>query len=198
MDKVNALAPQVHDGEKRRHSLLQLLSVPPLAGLPKPGLLFLSSARQISFDCGSGEPLACKKACAPERKIHNNCGKTYSLSTNTMSLQKPTISILGRDPSREHRINANSFQQNAITTVNGWQYVAFYTEAGLDESGSCYVNLSRRQIFPGEVVVEVGDWETLTFKDYAQTHDDGHNTVSIGICRGDGTIHMAFDHHCDP
>lgn len=36
--------------------------------------------------------------------------------------------ILGQDPDRVHRINANSFQQNAITTVNRWQYAAFYTD----------------------------------------------------------------------
>lgn len=37
----------------------------------------------------------------------------------------------------------------------------------------------------------------LSFSDYEQLVDDGHNTISIGVCRGDGSIHLAFDHHCD-
>jgi hypothetical protein len=115
-----------------------------------------------------------------------------------MSLEAPTVSVLGQDPRRIHRINANSFQQNAITAVNGWQYVAFYTEDKSDESGGCYVNLSRRQVHLAERAGEAEEWETLVFRDYEQTHDDGHNTISIGVCKGDGTIHVAFDHHCDP
>ena len=107
--------------------------------------------------------------------------------------------ILGQDPDRVHRINANSFQQNAITTVNGWQYVAFYTDAVNGErAGVCHANLSRRKVSPHGISIPGGDWETLTFDDYDQIVDDGHNTISIGICKGDGTIHIAFDHHCDP
>jgi hypothetical protein len=53
------------------------------------------------------------------------------------------------------------------------------------------VNLARRQIFPA------GEWQFLTFKDYKQIADDGHNGINIGVCKGDETIHVAFDHHCD-
>jgi hypothetical protein len=35
------------------------------------------------------------------------------------------------------------------------------------------------------------------FDDYEQRSDDGHNTISVGVCKGDGTVHVAFDHHCD-
>jgi len=115
-----------------------------------------------------------------------------------MTLEAPTVSILGKDPRRTHRINANSFQQNAITTVNGWQYVAFYTEDKSDESRVCYVNLSRRQVHRAERSGEAEEWETLVFGDYKQRQDDGHDTISIGVCKGDGTMHVAFDHHCDP
>jgi len=111
-----------------------------------------------------------------------------------MILEKPLISLLGHDPDRTHRINASSFQQNAITTLNGWQYAAFYTESRQNAKRTCHVNLGRRQVEPVEVV---GTWQTFTFEDYEQTVDDGHNTISIGVCRGDGTIHVAFDHHCD-
>ena len=113
-------------------------------------------------------------------------------------LETPVISVLGQDPNRTHRINANSFQQNAITTVNGWQYVAFYT-SNIQEGRKtvCHANLSRRQPVILENAAEASRWETLTFEDYEQTADDGHNTISIGVCKGDGTIHIAFDHHCD-
>lgn len=110
---------------------------------------------------------------------------------------EPRVSILGRDPARTHRINANSFQQNALTTSNGWQYAVFYSE---DQEGGaesvCFISLARRNVQRG-----VGDmsteWSILIFDDYRQTIDDGHNTISIGVCEGDGTIHVAFDHHCN-
>ncbi|OJD30280.1 dockerin type 1 [Diplodia corticola] len=111
---------------------------------------------------------------------------------------KTTISVLGDDPPRTHRINANSFQQNALLTVNRWQYAAFYqSKDGAGDSNACYPTLARRFLrsSPGE---DDGQWEYLVFDDYEQTTDDGHNTISIGICTGDGTIHVSYDHHCDP
>lgn len=115
-----------------------------------------------------------------------------------MKLDSPTISILGREPARKHRINACSFQQNALTTVLSWQYAAFYTQVNDPggQDGSCFVNLARRN-FLAEGEHQSTEWSTLTFEDYLQNTDDGHNTISIGVCAGDGTIHLAFDHHCD-
>jgi hypothetical protein len=113
----------------------------------------------------------------------------------TKMLGPPLISVLGRDPNRLHNINANSFQQNVVTTVNGWQFAAFYSDARTDDSvGGCYVNLARRQI---PILGGAGDWHYLTFEDYKQIADDGHNGINIGVCKGDGTVHVAFDHHCD-
>jgi hypothetical protein len=112
-------------------------------------------------------------------------------------LPAPTISILGQDPNRAHRINANSFQQHAITTINSFQYAAFYTSPNPAKPSTCYINLARRPIVQTRFSNDVGRWETLLFEDYEQTVDDGHNTISIGVCRGDGTVHVAFDHHCD-
>ncbi|KAH8676683.1 hypothetical protein BGZ60DRAFT_403127 [Tricladium varicosporioides] len=111
-------------------------------------------------------------------------------------LEEPLISILGIDPQRTHRINANSFQQNAITTNDDWQYVVFYTESK-SSAGVCRVNLARRRISSTSESIKQGKWETIVFDDYDQTADDGHNTISIGVCKGDGTIHLSFDHHCD-
>jgi hypothetical protein len=49
---------------------------------------------------------------------------TYTPAT----LGPPNITILGTDacPQRIHRINANSFQQNAIATAGKWQYAALW------------------------------------------------------------------------
>ena len=78
-------------------------------------------------------------------------------------------------------MNGESFQQDGITTVAGWQYTTFWDQSG-------YVNLSRRQL-PG------GAWQNLRLTDYATTSTDSHNTISIGISRQDGSIHLAFDMH---
>ncbi|KAK1964112.1 hypothetical protein LY78DRAFT_748647 [Colletotrichum sublineola] len=101
-------------------------------------------------------------------------------------------SELTLDARREHRINANSFQQDALTTFNGWQYACFYTHKDAC-SNVLFVSLARRPVSQ-----TLGSWETLTFDDYEQTADDGHNTISLGVCAGDGSIHVSFDHHCDP
>ncbi|CZR50792.1 uncharacterized protein PAC_00666 [Phialocephala subalpina] len=115
-----------------------------------------------------------------------------------MKLESPTVSILGPKPARKHRINACSYQQNALTTVNGLQYAAFYTEVNGsgEQERHCLVNIARRNVID-EGKHRSAEWSTLTFEDYQQTTDDGHNTISIGVCEGDGTIHVAFDHHCD-
>ncbi|KAJ9374443.1 CAZyme family GH145 [Paecilomyces variotii] len=105
-------------------------------------------------------------------------------------LLAPEISVLGEDPPTVHRLNACAYQQSAITSFGGLQYVAFYSRDG--PSNARFVTLARRNIQEAPV-----NWRQVTFTDYEQTTDDGHNTISIGICRGDGTIHIAFDHHCD-
>jgi hypothetical protein len=108
-------------------------------------------------------------------------------------LKLVSTSILARDARREHRINSNSFQQNALISWQGFQYACFYSNK--DDAvfgGPLLVNIARRRLTLAENV-----WETLTFLDYEQTVDDGHNTISMGICSGDGTIHISWDHHCD-
>ncbi|KAK8004563.1 malate synthase [Apiospora arundinis] len=109
-------------------------------------------------------------------------------------LPEPTISVLGTDPSwRNCVLNGNAFQQDAIQSFNGWQYACFYSTPRSSELGDrepLYVHLSRRKL-------PIGKWETIVFEDYPQTTDDGHNTVQLGICPGDGTIHLSYDHHCD-
>jgi hypothetical protein len=78
-------------------------------------------------------------------------------------------------------MNGESFQQNGITTFNGWQYAAFWDQTG-------YVNLTRRQL-------PSGSWQNLQLTDYTTTSTDSHNVISIGISPQDGSIHLAFDMH---
>jgi len=78
-------------------------------------------------------------------------------------------------------MNGESFQQNGITSFGGWQYTAFWDQAG-------NVNISRRQL-------PSGSWQNLRLTDYTTTSTDSHNVISIGISAQDGTIHLAFDTH---
>ncbi|KAL2133263.1 hypothetical protein VTI74DRAFT_2606 [Chaetomium olivicolor] len=110
-------------------------------------------------------------------------------------LPNPIVTVLGPDPAkRRFNINCNSFQQDAIVSLNGWQYCAFYTflqsESPSTASEPLYVHLARREL-PRRA------WEVMVLNDYPQTTDDGHNTVQMGICPADGTIHVSYDHHCD-
>ena len=76
--------------------------------------------------------------------------------------------------------NHISGQENILSYKNH-QYIAFYN----DERK---VVVGRRDL--------CGDlWELLVLDDYVQTLNDRHNHISMGICEGDGTIHLTFDHH---
>ena len=82
-------------------------------------------------------------------------------------------------------INGMSFQQDAIVTDNGWQYITYYNTDG-------HVCVARRQL-------PQGTWEKLILTDYTflngSQDNDAHNIISMGICPNDGTIHLSFDHH---
>ena len=70
-------------------------------------------------------------------------------------------------------INGLSFQQDAVTSYAGWQYVGYY-------DASRRVCLARRKLPDGE-------WQHLRFQDYDFRSDDAHNTISLGVCPKDGT-----------
>lgn len=78
-------------------------------------------------------------------------------------------------------LNGESFQQDGIVSYNGYQYAAFWNT-------SRHVVLARRTL-------PTGVWSTIEFTDYTNSEGDAHNTISIGICPGDGTLHLSFDHH---
>lgn len=116
--------------------------------------------------------------------------ETKEMPRPVNTLADPKVTVLGRDPPlRTCLLNGAAFQQDAVTSLNGWQYAVFYSPLpGSDEP--IFVHVARRKL-------PVGAWEVASLEDYPQTVDDGHNTVQMGICAGDGTIHLAYDHHCD-
>ncbi|PKS06299.1 hypothetical protein jhhlp_007047 [Lomentospora prolificans] len=99
---------------------------------------------------------------------------------------------LGTDPEGSARLNGMSFQQDALTTFNGWQYVAYYESTGTYNRQN--VALGRRNLNGG---TDPSDWEILRFTDYNQQTQDSHNTISLGIS-SDGKIHLSYDHHDVP
>jgi len=106
-------------------------------------------------------------------------------------LPDPVVTILGPDPThRSCVLNGNSFQQDAITSFNSWQYAVFYSSSSGGPPEPLYVHLARRKL-------PRGPWQILVFGDYRQTVDDSHNSAQLGLCHGDGTVHLSFDHHCD-
>lgn len=78
-------------------------------------------------------------------------------------------------------MNGESFQQDAITSYQGWQYAVFW-------DSSSRVNIARRQL-------PAGSWQDVVLTDYKTSSSDSHNVISLGISRADGTLHLAFDMH---
>jgi hypothetical protein len=81
-------------------------------------------------------------------------------------------------------INAVHCQQDAVVTHGKHQYVGYY-------DAKRRVCLARRRL-------PAGDWRIIRFADYVFKGNDDHNTICIGVCPKDGTIHLAFDHHNNP
>nr|WP_305047393.1 BNR-4 repeat-containing protein [Geofilum rubicundum] len=83
--------------------------------------------------------------------------------------------------------NFASFQQNAIMTYKGYQYVTYWNQVAR-------VCIARRKL-------PDGNWEEIEFTDHTISlarAADNHYTISMGIAPGDGTIHLSYDHHNDP
>jgi hypothetical protein len=78
-------------------------------------------------------------------------------------------------------LNGESFQQEGILSYKGYQYTAFWN--------------TNRHVVMARRALPDGDWEKFEFTDYTNTADDAHNTISLGICPGDDTLHLSFDHH---
>ncbi len=86
-------------------------------------------------------------------------------------------------------INGQSFQQDIIFSISGYQYTAYYNQYR-------ELCLARRE-------TNKNAWEVLCLDGYRFSNDsqfdnDTHNTISLGYCLKDGTLHIAFDTHSSP
>jgi len=81
-------------------------------------------------------------------------------------------------------INGKSYQRMPLDTYKGWQYTTYYDQKQR-------LSIARRKL-------PAGSWQVIHFDDYLFKSNDNHNVTVLGICRKDGTIHLAFDHHCSP
>lgn len=108
------------------------------------------------------------------------------ISITKIGESKVTDSAL---PFSTHALNFRSHQDDAIVSFNGYQYCVFYSIRGNDTRRR-FVSVGRRKLPDGA-------WEKVVLTDYTQTTNDNHNVIAMGVCEGDGTIHLAFDHHND-
>ncbi len=92
--------------------------------------------------------------------------------------------VLGPTSKFGHAINGQSFQNAGLVTHAGWQYAAYYDR-------DRRVCLARRHI-------PDGGWHKLAFTDFRYPADNAHDTISLGISRGDGRIHLSFSQHGVP
>jgi hypothetical protein len=81
-------------------------------------------------------------------------------------------------------INGQTFQQDALTSFQGYQYATYY-------DSDRHVCVARRKSGAAK-------WEVIRFADHRIKGNDTHNVSVIGICARDGTIHLSFDHHGGP
>lgn len=81
-------------------------------------------------------------------------------------------------------VNGMAFQQSPVVSYNGWQYVTWWD--------------ADRRLCVARNQLGADRWETIRFEDYRFKGNDTHNVTVVGICRRDGTVHLAFDHHGHP
>lgn len=112
-----------------------------------------------------------------------------SLASAQISITKINESRIGNQamPLGVFALHLRAHQDDAIVSFNGYQYCVYYSTVGTN-TAQRFVTVGRRQL-------PVGEWETVILRDYIQSSDDSHNVPVIGIAEGDGTIHLAYDHH---
>ena len=91
-------------------------------------------------------------------------------------------------------INGNSFEQDTVTTFNGYQYTAYWVRSSPTGS-TYYIAVARRPV--GSTTWQVADLTNSAFVNgkSGTAPNDAHNVVTLGIDRTDGTIHLAYDMH---
>ncbi|GAB1415752.1 hypothetical protein MASR2M117_11580 [Paludibacter sp.] len=81
------------------------------------------------------------------------------------------------------QLSGQQFQTDGIKTYKGYQYTVYYNQTR-------NVCIARRKLPSGK-------WQEIKLP-YQNTANDAHNTISMGICHKDGSIHLSYDHHNSP
>lgn len=82
---------------------------------------------------------------------------------------------------------------DCMTVVNGYIYFGWYKGGMKDRD----LMISRKKIGSGKwVTVQLPHKNTLIGA--KKTWGDSHNTISVGVSKKDGTVHVFYDHHNDP
>ena len=102
------------------------------------------------------------------------------IGETTVSRQALTFAI-GPAAKFSQTVNGRAHQQTALTTYQGYQYIAFVD--------------AERRVCLGRRNIAKTTWEIIQFEDHTFESNDSHNSAVVGICEKDGTIHLAFDHH---
>ena len=110
-------------------------------------------------------------------------GSTPDVVVSRIDVSTVDAEALTIDGAYGQAINGMAFQQHAIVSHLGWQYLAYYD--------------ARRRVCLARRELPAGAWQIIRFEDYDFTSNDAHNTISLGVAGLDGTIHLAFDHHVD-
>lgn len=91
----------------------------------------------------------------------------------------------GSDRAKNGTPRFNGAMEGRGITYKNYQYVSYYESNG-------EIIIARRKLKPE------GVWTKSVLQDYKIKSQDRHNKVAIAISEGDGTIHLAFDHHNTP
>ena len=93
-------------------------------------------------------------------------------------------------------VNGLSFISDALTSLKGYQYSAYWAVSPEDGTAG-HVAVARRKLPDG--AWDVIDLKHSTFRNGMNAKTalpwDAHNVVSLGLCDGDGSLHVAYDHH---
>lgn len=91
----------------------------------------------------------------------------------------------GTDREKAGKLRFHGPMEAKIITFNEYQYISYY-EANGD------VVVARKNIKLNS------NWEKSILPGYKIQSEDRHNKIALSISKGDGVIHIAFDHHNTP
>lgn len=123
-------------------------------------------------------------------------GGEASLSRVSSSVIDPRGMTLEKSAVYGVAVNGQAFQYEAITSLKGYQYAAYWVRDEANEKAPYHVAVARRALPDGPwKVIDLPDSIYRNGFNRSKNPTDAHNTVSIGICPNDGTIHLAYDMH---